>query len=127
MTTRKIRLRTASVLCAAAMGGTLLALSGSPAEAAGLPVTSIVGSGTGAHFNPNGLEAQYEPPQCPGYHAGFAVTNYTLTPEVIQYYGGRVTIPVLGEHVFCIGGTANGYRIEYLLVGTSSLLYIDVP
>jgi hypothetical protein len=127
MITRKTRRRGISVLCATAVGSALLALSAGPAHAATLPVSSIVGSGTGAHFNPNGLEAEYLPPQCPGYHAGFAVVNYTLTPEVIQYYGGRVTIPVLGLHVFCIGGTANGYRIEYLLVGTESLLYIGVP
>jgi hypothetical protein len=127
MTTRNNRRRVASVLCAAAMGGALFALSGSPAEAAGLPVADIVGSGSGVHFNPGGFEAEYLPPQCPGYHAGFAVINYSLAPQVIQYYGGRVTIPFGVEHIFCIGGTANGYQIEYQLLGTVSLLHIAVP
>jgi hypothetical protein len=127
MTTRKARRLLASVLCATALGGGLLALPGGPADAAGLPVSDIVGSGTGIHFNPNGLQAEYLPPQCPGYHAGFAVINYTLSPEAIQYYGGRVTIPVGAEHLFCIGGTANGYEIQYQLAGTRTLLYINVP
>lgn len=125
MTTRKARL--ASILCATAVGGALLALSGGPADAAALPVSYIVGSGATAYFSPDGVAAQYQPPQCPGYHAGFAVTNYTFSPEVIQYYGGRVTIPSGGQHVFCIGGTADHYEIEYLLVGTGSLLRVAVP
>src|ERR1700683_5629850 len=127
MTTRKARRRLTSVLCATAVGGALLALSGAPADAATLPVSYIVGCGATAHFSPDGFGAEYLPPQCPGYHAGFAVTNYTLSPEVIQYYGGRVTIAVGAEHVFCIGGTANDYQIQYLLVGTRSLLYVEVP
>jgi hypothetical protein len=127
MTTRKARRRLATILCATAVGGSLLAMSGGPADAATLPVSYIVGSGASAYFSPNGLEAEALPPQCPGYHAGFGVINYTFSPEVIQYYGGRVTIASGAEHVFCIGGTANHYEIQYLLVGTRSLLRILVP
>ena len=127
MTTRKARRRLASILCATAAGGALLAMSGGPADAATLPVSYIVGSGASAYFSPSGLQAEYTPPQCPGYHAGFAVINYTFSPEVIQYYGGRVTIASGTEHVFCIGGTANHYEIQYPLVGTGSLLRVLVP
>lgn len=126
MTTRKAR-RLASILWATAVGGALLALPGSPANAATLPVSYIVGSGATASFSPDGLDAEALPPQCPGYHAGFAVTNYTFTPEVIQFYGGRVTIASGTQHVFCIGGTADHYEIQYLLVGTGSLLRVVVP
>lgn len=127
MTIRKARRHLTFALSAFAVGGAMLALSGGPADAAMLPVSYIVGSGATAHFSPNGLQAESTPPQCPGYHAGFAVTNYTFSPEVIQYYGGRVTIAAGTEHVFCIGGTANHYEIEYLLVGTGSLLHVGVP
>lgn len=127
MTTRKARRRLTSILCATAVAAALLALSEGPASADTLPVSYIVGSGASASFSPAGLGAEYAPPQCPGYHAGFAVINYTFTSEAIQYYGGRVTIPSGTEHVFCIGGTANGYQIQYLLVGTGSLLRVEVP
>jgi hypothetical protein len=128
MTISKIRSRLAAVLCATAVGGALLGLSGGPAHAASFPISYIVGSGSNAHFDPDGLEATSSvPAECAGYHAAFAVINETYAVESIQYYGGTAVIPVGGVHFFCIGGDANGYIIEYHLYGTRSLLDIWVP
>ncbi len=110
------RLR-ASLICAGILSCGLIAASpGVAAAATVLPVAYVEGSGTTATFNVGALDAAYKPSECPGYHAGFAVINATLSVQSVYYYGGVVNIAPFAGHVFCIGGTADDYLIDYDLL-----------
>jgi hypothetical protein len=105
MTISHAKRRLVAALSATILGGTLLAMAGSP----------------------NGLEATLPAPaQCPGAHAAISITNLTLAKETIEYYGGDVSINSGTAHLFCIGGTANDYDIEYQLLGTRQILLVHV-
>jgi hypothetical protein len=128
MTISHAKRRLVAALSATILGGTLFAMAGSPADAATVANTDILGSGSSLHFSPNGLEATLPAPaQCPGAHAAISITNLTLARETIEYYGGDVAINSGAAHLFCIGGTANDYEIEYQLLGTRQLLLVHVP
>jgi hypothetical protein len=126
MTISHAKRRLVSALSATILGGTLFAMC-SPADAATVANTDILGSGSSLHFSPNGLEATLPAPaQCPGAHAAISITNLTLAKETIEYYGGDVSINSGTAHLFCIGGTANDYDIEYQLLGTRQILLVHV-
>jgi hypothetical protein len=128
MTITHARRRLTAALCATLLGGALFALSGGPADAAALPFSDIIPSGSSAIWSPAGIEATLSvPAQCAGYHAAFYIQNLTLTTHVVEYYGGDVTLTTGETHIFCIGGDANAYRIEYALIGTRSVLEVYVP
>jgi hypothetical protein len=127
MTISHAKRRLVAALSATILGGTLLAMAGSPADAATVANTDILGSGSSLHFSPNGLNATLPAPaQCPGAHAAISITNLTLAKETIEYYGGDVSINSGTAHLFCIGGTANDYDIEYQLLGTRQILLVHV-
>jgi hypothetical protein len=98
------------------------------ARADGLPISYIEGTNPPT-FNPSGLVAtETLPPQCAGYHAALAIANYTATTHTVQYYGGSVAIPGLSDHIFCIGGTANNYIVEFSMLGyANDILRVDIP
>ena len=126
MTINHAKRRLVSALSATILGGTLFAMCG-PADAATVPNTDILGSGSSLHFGPNALDATIQAPaQCPGAHSAISITNLTLAKETIEYYGGDVTINSGTAHLFCIGGTANDYDIEYQLLGTRQILLVHV-
>jgi hypothetical protein len=128
MTISHAKRRLVSALSATVLGGALFAVCGGPADAATVPNTDIVGSGPAAHFTPDGLEAiPSVPAQCPGAHAELSITNLTLAKQTVEYYGGDVAIDSGKAHLFCIGGTANGYYVEFALLGTRSVLWVGVP